>query len=124
MKSKKRVVFLAIAAVCAATVLALLVGDRTSPSATYARFIEQVRAGQVESVTVAAGKTGPVEAAFRLKDGTTSLAFLPDVATGTRRVAENSTPFLLLVVCWLALLIALKRRNGPRNLTPASPAGH
>ena len=77
MSSKK--VFLGLAAIGFATAL-LGIASRAHtppPSATYSQFLEEVRRGKVDTVSIQPGNAGAVPAVFRLKDGKTQAAVLP-----------------------------------------------
>jgi ATP-dependent Zn protease len=95
----------------------------------YSQFIQQVRAGQVAKVEVAAGNPGASPATIHLKDGQISRTILPmdysaalalleaqsanveiqDASTSPTRLLVNATPFLLLLAVWIFLMLNRRR---------------
>ena len=106
--------------------------ETRSPGATYSQFLNEVRQGKVDTVTIAPGNSGANPATYRTKDGNTSRIVLPkdyrdaiaamqdgsvdveikDTSTGPLRLLLNAIPFLLLAGVWLFMMGKL--RSGTR----------
>lgn len=104
-------------------------GHAGQATISYSQFIQQVRAGQVAKVEVAAGNPGASPATIHLKDGHVSRTILPsdysaalalleaqsanveiqDASTSPTRLLLNATPFLLLLAVWFILMFNRRR---------------
>jgi ATP-dependent Zn protease len=135
MKSKTNIVisFCAVL-VCLAGVLWITGSRRSLTKLTYSQFLEQVRAGNVASVTVIGSNSGAAQATGRLKGGDTVRTVLPsdyrdamaamqdkrvnveieDSSSGPLRPFINAGPFLALLCVWIYCFIR-KFSNGPRQ---------
>jgi ATP-dependent Zn protease len=99
------------------------------PGSTYSQFLQEVRTGKVESVSIAPGNLGASPATYRLKDGKTARTVLPsnyrdalatmqdgavniNIQESTWWPIANMIPFLLLVAVWLFMMGRLKGRAG------------
>jgi ATP-dependent Zn protease len=128
----KIAVFCAVV-ICLAGVLWMATGSsRGLTNLTYSQFLDQVRAGHVDSVTIVGSNSGASPATCRLKDGATVGTVLPsdyrdairtmqdklvnieirDSASDPRRLLMNASPFLLLLAVWIFLMI----RKFPNDL--------
>jgi ATP-dependent Zn protease len=102
-----------------------------SAGVSYSQFLEQVRNGAVDTVTITPDGGGSAPAAFHTKSGTTARTVLPsdyrdavnamqteavniDIqeSSGSLRPLVNAVPFLALLVIWMVLMFRL--RGGPR----------
>jgi len=99
-----------------------------SPGATYSQFLNEVRQGKVDMVTIAPGNSGANPATYRTKDGNTSRTVLPtdyrdaiaamqggsvnieiqDTSSGLQRMLLNAIPFLILLGIWLFMMGKLR----------------
>ncbi len=106
--------------------------ETRAPGSTYSQFLNEVRQGKVDTVTIAPGNSGANPATYRTKDGNTSRTVLPtdyrdaiaamqdrsvdveikDTSTGPLRLLLNAIPFLLLAGVWLFMMGKL--RSGTR----------
>jgi ATP-dependent Zn protease len=134
MKSKVKIAIVCAVAICLAGVLWTTGSRRGLTKLTYSEFLEQVRAGQIASVTVIGNNSGATEATCHFKDGNTVRTVLPsdytdamvamqdklvnieiqDSSSGPLRPIVNAVPFLLLLGVWIFLLIR-GFPNGPRQ---------
>lgn len=123
MNSKNIRIALLGAALLGALLLAWAVGARRGDDSTisYSQFLQQVEAGRVAEVIIAADNSGADAASVRLKDGTTARTVLPshysvaleamqrgmvnvviqDVSTKPTRLVINAAPFLILLAVWI-----------------------
>jgi ATP-dependent Zn protease len=121
----------AVVAVVLLGVLGWMASGKGRPQikATYSRFLQQVRTGEVASVIITASNSGASEATYRLKDGAMARTVLPSdyrdaLATMQESLVEieiqtrqfplfmNALPFLLLLAVWVFLMCW--KRNGAR----------
>jgi ATP-dependent Zn protease len=126
MKSMPRIAILCAVVICLAGLLWMAAGSGGGQSKlTYSQFLEQVRAGQVTSVTIIGSHSGVTPATCRLKDGNTVRTVLPsdyrdalaamqdklvdieiqDASSGRLRFFTNATPFFLLLGVWVVLAL-------------------
>jgi ATP-dependent Zn protease len=126
IKSMSRIAILCAVVLCLAGLLWMAAGTGGGQSnLTYSQFLEQVRAGQVASVTIIASNSGVTPATCRLKDGNTVRTVLPsdyrdalaamqdklvnieiqDSSSGRLRLLTNATPFFLLLALWVVLAV-------------------
>ena len=123
MKAKIPIIW--AVAICLAGILWIAGSRRGLTTLTYSEFIEQVRAGQIASVTIIGGNSSATQATCRLKDGNTVRTVLPsdyrdamvamqdklvnieiqDSSSGPLRPILNAAPFLLLLGVWSFLVI-------------------
>jgi ATP-dependent Zn protease len=123
MNSKTKIVTaFGAALLCAVILIRLFTGQRESqPAITYTQFIQEVQAGRVMEVKIAAGNSGPDAANVRLKNGATVRTLLPldysgalatmqqamvnveiqDASTSPGRLLINAAPFLILLAIWV-----------------------
>ena len=98
--------------------------QRSVPTMTYSRFLQEVRTGQVDSVVLLGSNSGAVQATGKLKAGKTVQTVFPsdykDALTTMQeklvnieirepssqpfRLFINAIPFLLLLTVWLFLI--------------------
>jgi cell division protease FtsH len=132
MKSKETRLYLSVAAITITAVL-LWTGTRGTsrlPGASYSQFLQEVRSGKVDAVTIVGSNAIP--ARYRLKDGTTVRTVLPsdyrdalaamqdgsvdidiqESPWGSLRLLVNAIPFFVLLVVWFVLVNRLKGRPG------------
>jgi ATP-dependent Zn protease len=128
--TKTKTAFLIAALIFAAAVVWIFAGSHGGQTTiNYTQFIQQVRAGQVTAVEIAAGNPGASPATIRLKDGRTSRTILPldysaalalledhvvnveiqDASSSPMRLLVNATPFLLLAAVWVFLMFNRSR---------------
>jgi ATP-dependent Zn protease len=133
MKPKETRLYLSLVAIAAAAVL-LWVGTRGTsslPGASYSQFLQEVRSGKVDAVTIVGNNAIP--ATYRLKHGRTERTVLPsdyrDALAAMQdgsvdiniqesswvalRPLVNAIPFLVLLVVWVIVMRnRLKGRPG------------
>lgn len=134
MKSNATKLSLCLIAVGFASALGwIAVRSQQKPAgSTYTQFIQQVRMGRVDSVTITSANAGAVPASYRLKNGNTASTILPsdyrdalaamvessvevDIQESTWsaiRPFANAIPFFVLLTVWLIAVRKLK--NGTR----------
>lgn len=103
-----------------------------SPKATYSKFLQQVRQGNVSTVTITPGDSGANPATYRAKDGNPGRTVMPsdyrdaiaameagsvdieikESSTALFRPLLNAIPFLFLLGFWLFMMGKL--RSGTR----------
>ena len=134
MKPNAKKLSLLVIAIGVATVL-FCMSPRSAtrqPRASYSQFLQDVRAGKVDAVTIGPASSGAVPATYRLKDGNAARTVLPsnyrDAMTAmqagavnieikepwlsTAQPLVNMIPFLILVAVWLFMMRRLKGRTG------------
>jgi|SRR6266566_4786568 len=134
MKSKASIAIICVVVISLAGILWTTGSRRGLTKLTYSEFLEQVRGGQIASVTIIASTSGATEATCHSKDGKAMRTVLPsdyrdalvamqdklvnieiqDSSSGPQRAIVNAAPFLLLVGVWIFLFIR-KFPNGPRQ---------
>jgi len=78
MKWKTKTVVACFALICLILVARAAAGRGPRPAkVTYSQFLEQVKAGQVDSVIIDTGHSGASPATYRRKDGVTERTVLP-----------------------------------------------
>jgi ATP-dependent Zn protease len=102
------------------------------PGVTYSQFLQEVKQGTVDTVSIAPGNSGANPATYRTKDGNAARTVLPsdyrdaiaamqdrsvnieikDTSTGPLRLLTNAIPFLILAGLWLFMMGKL--RSGTR----------
>ena len=105
--------------------------ETRAPGATYSQFLNEVRQGKVDTVTIAPGNSRANPATYRTKDGNTARTVLPsdyrdaiaaiqessvnieikDTSTGPLRLLANAIPFLILLGFWLFMMGKLRSGN-------------
>jgi ATP-dependent Zn protease len=134
MKSKASIAIICAVVICLAGILWTTVSRRGLTKLTYSEFLEQVRGGQIASVTIISSNSGATQAICHLKDGNTVRTVLPsdyrhalvamqdklvnieiqDSSSQPQRAIVNAAPFLLLVGVWIFVVIR-KFPDGPRQ---------
>jgi cell division protease FtsH len=130
MKPNRTILFLCAFAVMAAGVLCRMAVPAKSRSAgvTYSQFLQQVRTGAVDTVTIEPNNAGSTPTTFRTKNGATARTVLPsdyrdavdamergsvniDIqeSSGVWRLLTNAVPFLVLLAIWSIMMFRLKR---------------
>ena len=126
MKWNWKVLALCLVAIGLAAALRWMALDAetSAPGATYSQFLNEVRQGKVDTVSIAPGNSGANPAMYRTKDGNTARTVLPsdyrdaiaamqessvnieikDTSTGPLRLLANAVPFLILLGFWLFMM--------------------
>jgi ATP-dependent Zn protease len=117
----KKIAICSVATICLVALWWITTGTRPGlDKLTYSQFLEQVRAGQVTSVTVIDGRSGAAQATCRLRDGKTLQTVLPsDYLDALTEMQDklvnidiqgpsffiNAAPFLLLLGVWILAVV-------------------
>lgn len=123
MNSRNKITIAVLAAALICAVIIWFLFGRRGPESTmsYSQFLQQVQAGRVAEVIIAADNSGADAASVRLKDGTTARTVLPshysvaleamqramvnvviqDASTKPTRLVINAAPFLILLAVWI-----------------------
>jgi ATP-dependent Zn protease len=125
MKSKASIAIICVVVISLAGILWTTGSRRGLTKLTYSEFMEQVRGGQIVSVTIIGSNSGATEATCHSKDGKAMRTVLPsdyrdalvamqdelvnieiqDSLSGPRRAMVNAAPFLMLVGVWIFVVI-------------------
>ena len=137
MNSNAKSLILCVVLICLAVVVWMAVGNgRRQSKVTYSQFLQQVRAGKVTNVIIAAGNSGTSQLTCKLKDGTVVRTVLPsdyrdaiaamqdglvdieiqESSWGWLARLSNAIPFLLLLGFWLFMMRRMQSGPGKGNL--------
>lgn len=136
MISKTSLILAVAAALICATFLTWLAaaGQSERRTISYAQFLQQVQAGRVAEVKIAAGSLGAESAKIHLKDGSSLETLLPldysaalktmqqatvnveiiDASNSRGAVLMKASPFLILLAGWVFFMTIGRPLLGPR----------